>query len=267
MSPRLPASLYFDSHCHLQDARFDPDRNEAIARAWEAGVREIVVIGSDPESASEARALAEDAEERESWPRLWFTAGLHPHEASRWGPDTSRALELELDRGAVAVGEIGLDHHYDNSPRAIQRIAFADQLAIARERDLPAVVHSRDAEDDTLKVLDDSGVSPARVVLHCFTGSAKMLKSAVERGFFVSFSGIATFGSFDAAGLVPAVPSERLVVETDSPYLAPVPHRGRRNEPAFLPATVSALADRRGVPAAELAAQTRANARAFYRLD
>ncbi|HJR54898.1 MAG TPA: TatD family hydrolase [Gemmatimonadota bacterium] len=260
----MSASLYFDSHCHLQDARFDPDREEAIARAWEAGVREIVVIGSDPESAAEARNLA--AGGGEGWPRLWFTAGLHPHEASRWGPETRRAVEAELDRGAVAVGEIGLDHHYDNSPRAIQRIAFTDQLAIARERDLPVVVHSRDAEEETLKTLDDSGLSPERIVLHCFTGSAEMLKGAVERGWFVSFSGIATFGSFDTAGLVPAVPADRLLVETDAPYLAPVPHRGRRNEPAFLPATVAALADCRGVPAADLAAGTRANARAFYRL-
>ena len=263
----MPASRYFDSHCHLQDARFDPDRDEAIARAWEAGVREIVVIGSDPESAAKARALAEDAAGRETWPVLWFTSGLHPHEASRWGPDTRRGVEAELDRGAMAVGEIGLDHHYDHSPRAAQRIAFADQLAIARKRDLPAVVHSRDAEEDTLQILDDSGIHPARVVLHCFTGSVDMLRGAVERGYYVSFSGIATFGSFDAERLVPAVPVDRLLVETDAPYLAPVPHRGHRNEPAFLPATVVALAERRGVPADDLAAETRANARAFYRLS
>ncbi|HET6360869.1 MAG TPA: TatD family hydrolase [Gemmatimonadota bacterium] len=262
----MPIDLYFDSHCHLQDARFDPDRDEAMARAWEAGVREIVVIGSDPESAAQARALAAAAADQDMRPRLWFTAGLHPHEASRWSPDTRRAVEAELDRGAIAVGEIGLDHHYDNSPRAIQRIAFVDQLAIARERDLPAIVHSRDAEEDTMRLLDESGIIPARVVLHCFTGSAGMLGTAVERGFYVSFSGIATFGSFDAAGLVPAVPADRLLVETDAPYLAPVPHRGGRNEPAFLPATVSVLADRRGVPAAELAAVTRANARDFYSL-
>lgn len=267
MSPSKPASVCFDSHCHLQDPSFDPDRDEVLARAWEAGVREIVVIGSDPESAAAARALSDESAGRETRPALWFTAGLHPHEASRWSPDTRRAVEAELDRGAVAVGEIGLDHHYDNSPRVLQRIAFADQLTMARERDLPAVVHSRDAEGDTMQILDDSGISPARVVLHCFTGSAEMLRGAVERGVFVSFSGIATFGSFDAARLVPAVPAERLLVETDAPYLAPVPHRGRRNEPAFLPATIAALADRRGVSATELAAQTRTSARAFYRLD
>ena len=261
----MSACLYFDSHCHLQDGRFDADRDAAVARAWEAGVREIVVIGSDPRSAAEARFLVESAD-RDARPRLWFTAGLHPHEAWRWSTDTRRGVEAELDRGAVAVGEIGLDHHYDNSPRALQRLAFADQLAIARERDLPAVVHSRDAEAETRQILDESGISPEKVVLHCFTGSAEMLAFAVERGWYVSFSGIATFPSFDAAGLVPAVPIQRLLVETDAPYLAPVPHRGRRNEPAFLPATGAALAARRGMPAAARAAATRANARAFYGL-
>lgn len=257
---------YFDSHCHLQDERFDPDRGEAIARARDAGVREIVVVGADPGSAAAARALAEEAAGREEWPDLWFTAGLHPHEASRWDSATRRAVEEELDRGAVAVGEIGLDYHYDNSPRAIQRAAFSEQLSIARERDLPVVVHSRDAEDETLEILRESGLPAPRVVLHCFTGSLRMLEEAVDRGHFVSFSGIATFQSFDAAALVPRVSEDRLLVETDAPYLAPVPHRGRRNEPSFLPATVAALAGHRGAAPAELAAVTRSNARAFYRI-
>lgn len=257
----------FDSHCHLQDARFDPDRREVIVRAWGAGVREIVVIGSDPETAAAARSLADEAAGHEGWPELWFTAGLHPHEASRWSPDIRRGVEEELDRGAVAVGEIGLDFHYDNSSRPDQRAAFADQLALAGERDLPVVVHSREAEDDTLTILRESEIAPARVVLHCFTGSLAMLEAATERGHYVSLSGIATFSSFDAAGIVPRVPEDRLLVETDAPYLAPVPHRGQRNEPAFLPATVEALAAHRGTPSATLAAITRGNARAFYRLD
>lgn len=263
----MSAPRYFDSHCHLQDERFDTDRAEAIARAWEAGVREIVVIGADPGSVAEARSLAEASVDRERWPRFWFTAGLHPHEASRWGPDTRRAVEAELERGAVAVGEIGLDYHYDHSPRSIQRGAFADQLAMARERNLPVVVHSRNAEDETLEALHESGIPGPSVVLHCFTGSVKMLDRAVACGHHISFSGIATFESFDTDGLVPRVPADRLLVETDAPYLAPVPHRGRRNEPAFLPATVAALAVSRGVTPSDLAASTRSNARAFYRLD
>lgn len=257
---------YFDSHCHLQDERFDPDRGEALTRAWEVGVREIVVIGADPADASAARRLAEEAAVRDDWPDLWFTAGLHPHDASRWTPETRREVERELGRGAVAVGEIGLDFHYENSPRAIQRTAFGEQLSMARELGLPVVVHSRDAEGETLAVLGKSGIAPERVVLHCFTGSARMLAEAVARGYYVSFSGIATFPSFEAAALVPLVPEQRLLAETDAPYLSPIPMRGRRNEPAFLPHTVMSLATHCGAAPAALAARTRTNARAFYRL-
>jgi TatD DNase family protein len=260
------ALLCFDSHCHLQDERFAADREAALDRAWQAGVREIVVIGSSPEDAAAARGLAGQAAGRTDRPALWFTAGLHPHEASRWNEEVRASVELELDRGAIAVGETGLDFHYDNSPRDLQGAAFADQIEIARERDLPLVVHSRDAEEETLGALRASGIRPARVVLHCFTGSAAMLERAVERGYYVSFSGIATFGSFDAAGLVSRVPEDRILVETDAPYLAPVPYRGRRNEPAFLPATLASLAGHRAETLERLAAATRENARAFYRL-
>ena len=258
---------YFDSHCHLQDDRFEPDREAVLTRARQAGVSEIVVIGADPADAAAARSLAAESGAREDWPELWFTAGLHPHEASRWDTSVRRAVEAELDRGAVALGEVGLDFHYDNSPRDLQRAAFRDQLAIARARGLPGVIHSRDAEDETLEILGASGVDPERIVLHCFTGSIRMLQLAVERGCYVSFSGIATFDSFDSSSLVPLVPTDRLLAETDAPYLAPVPNRGRRNEPAFLPDTVAALARHRGAILAELAVATRENARRFYRLD
>jgi TatD DNase family protein len=217
----------FDSHCHLQDERFDPDRAEVLARARDAGVEGIVVIGSDPETAATGRALTEEAGERSDWPSLWFTAGLHPHEASRWG---------------------------------------SDQLGMAVERGLPVVVHSRDAEEDTLEILRESGIAGPRVVLHCFTGSLGMLAVARERGHYVSLSGISTFASFDTAGIAPQIPENRLLVETDAPYLAPVPYRGKRNEPAFLPATVTALATRRDVPPETLAETTRRNALDFYRL-
>ena len=258
---------YFDSHCHLQDDRFEPDRETVMARAGQAGVREIVVIGADPADAAAARSLAAESEGHAEWPKLWFTAGLHPHEASRWDSSVRSAVEAELDRGAVALGEVGLDFHYDNSPRDLQRAAFRDQLAIARERALPVVIHSREAEDETLEILNDSGVDPERVVLHCFTGSPRMLRRGVDSGYYVSFSGIATFDSFDSGGLVPLVPADRILAETDAPYLAPVPYRGKRNEPAYLPATVAALARHRSVSPAELAAATRENARRFYRLD
>jgi TatD DNase family protein len=234
-----------------------------LARARDAGIGELVVIASDPEDAERARAAAESA----AAPRMWWTAGLHPHVAERWSPETRLAVEAALDRGAVAVGETGIDHHYDHGPREAQARAFAGQLALAVERDLPVVVHSREAEAVTLSLLEASGIRPERVVLHCFTGSTDMLDEAVARGYHVSFSGIVTFPRFPGAELAARVPEERLLVETDAPYLAPVPHRGRRNEPAFVADTVAALAAFRGVPPAALAERTRVNALRFYRLD
>lgn len=260
--PGLPA--LFDSHCHLQDSAFDGDRADVLARAYAAGVREIVTIASTPEDADRARALiGAGGDDR---PAIWSTAGLHPHEAARWSPAVAEAIAERLEAGAVAVGETGLDYHYDHGPREAQREAFVAQLALARARDLPVVVHSREAEADTLALLEEAGLPGGRVVLHCFSGSRAMLETAVDRGYVVSFSGLVTFRGFPAGELVPLVPETALLAETDAPYLAPVPHRGRRNEPAFLAATVAALADLRGAPAAALAARLRDNARRFYRL-
>lgn len=256
---------FFDSHCHLQDRAFDEDRDEALIRAWQAGVRDIAVIASDPGSAAAARDLA-DHEPAAARPRLHWTAGLHPHEAARWDAETRTAILAHLARGAIAVGETGLDFHYDHSPRDRQREAFAEQLAIAGERDLPVVVHSRDAEDETLESIALSAIPPERIVLHCFSGSLAMLDRAVAAGHYVSFSGMVTFRSFAADTLVGRVPVDRLLAETDAPYLAPVPHRGRRNEPAFVAETVARLAELAGTDVTAMGALTRANARRFYGL-
>ncbi len=258
----MTAPRYFDTHCHLQDEAFAEDRPAVLSRARVAGVSEIVAIASNPADAAKAKVLAEGSAD----PRVWFTAGLHPHEASAWKSGTSEAIERMLDAGAVAVGEIGLDYHYDNSPRDVQRHVFGEQLALASERDLPVVIHSRDAEDDTLAVLAKSSIAPNRVVLHCFSSSRRMLDHGVERGYYVSFSGMITFRSFPAADLVPRVPENRLLAETDAPYLAPIPHRGRRNEPSYVVETVTALAALRGIDARELADRTRRNGLVFYRL-
>lgn len=258
----MTAARYFDTHCHLQDPAFSDDWPAVLVRARTAGVSEIVAIASNPADAAKAKTLADETND----PRVWFTAGLHPHEASAWEPATSKAIERMLDAGAVAVGEIGLDYHYDNSPRDVQRRVFGEQLALAGERDLPVVVHSRDAEDDTLAVLAESSIAPNRVVLHCFSSSQQMLDHGVERGYYVSFSGMITFRSFPAADLVPRVPENRLLAETDAPYLAPIPHRGRRNEPAYVVETVAALAALRGINADHLADRTRRNGLVFYRL-
>jgi TatD DNase family protein len=258
----VTAPGYFDTHCHLQDQAFSEDRPAVLSRARTVGVSEIVAIASNPADAAKAKTLADETTD----PRVWFTAGLHPHEASAWKRGTSEAIERMLDAGAVAVGEIGLDYHYDNSPRDVQRRVFGEQLALAADRDLPVVVHSRDAEDDTLAVLAESSIAPNRVVLHCFSSSRQMLDHGVERGYYVSFSGMITFRSFPAADLVPRVPEDRLLAETDAPYLAPAPHRGRRNEPAYVVETVAALAALRGIEAGHVVDRTRRNGLAFYRL-
>ncbi len=254
-------TFLFDSHCHLQDPAFDEDRERVLGRAREAGVREVVLIASDPEDAGRAQALAERAPERLT---LGWTAGLHPHVAARWGPGVRSEIEALLDRGAVAVGETGLDHHYLHSSEAAQSQAFADQLSLAVQRDLPVVVHSRDADTETLALLAACGIAARRVVLHCFAGSRAMLEEAVERGYYVSFSGLVTFRSFPGAELAALVPDDRLLVESDAPYLAPVPHRGKRNEPAFVADTVRALADFLGADPEQVAERTRANALLFY---
>ena len=256
----------FDSHCHLQDPAFDEDRSDVLARAMEAGVGEIAVIASDLESAEAARDLAAEAEAEGDEPRLVWTAGLHPHVAETWNDRVRRKLEKLLDAGAAAVGETGLDFHYDHSPRDVQRDAFAEQLALAIARDLPVVVHSRDADDDTLDLVEASGIAPERVVLHSFSGTVAMLERAIAAGTYVSFSGMVTFRSFPAETLVARVPADRLLAETDAPYLAPVPHRGRRNEPGFMAETIERMAALHGVDGTAMGVLTRANARRFYGL-
>jgi TatD DNase family protein len=222
---------WVDSHCHIdpQDAR------RTIDEARAAGVTTMIVVGCDRESSISARQLAAEHDE------ISATVGLHPHEA-RHGVDTIVDL---IDGETLAIGECGLDYHYDHSPRDDQRDAFAAQVALANEHRLPLVIHTREAWDDTFDVLAAAGV-PERVVFHCFTGGVDEARRALDLGAFLSFSGIITFKSADdvrdAARLCP---EDRLLIETDSPYLAPVPHRGRPNRPALLPVVGTKLAELR----------------------
>ncbi len=253
---------FIDSHAHLADPAFDQDRDEVIARAREAGAVSVVCIGESLASAARARAVAL----REPGFCFW-TAGVHPHDAAGFvaGRDID-AIRAQAESGAVAIGECGLDYHYETAPRAVQRAAFAAQLALAQERRVPVVVHTRDAEDDTAAMVREAGASQVAGVLHCFTGSRTLADVALEAGWHVSFSGIVTFRSWTDLDVVRAIPSDRLLVESDAPYLAPVPHRGRRNEPAMVVRTLERVAQIRSEPVETTAAATTANARRFFAL-
>ncbi|HEY8469266.1 MAG TPA: TatD family hydrolase [Longimicrobiales bacterium] len=260
-APDVMRVVLFDSHCHLTDARFAEDAQEVVARAREGGVVGLVTIASDAEDAARAVALAERL------PGVWASAGIHPHvAAAATEGDWERIAELARHERVVALGETGLDYHYDHSPRDAQRRAFERHVRLARDLGLPLVVHSRDADADTAAVVRQAG-REVRGVLHCFAGGAELLDAGLEAGWYISFSGLVTFKGYSGAELVRAVPADRLLVETDSPYLAPVPRRGRRNEPAFVRHVVEAVAALRGEPVDAVADATTRNARAFYRLD
>ncbi|MFQ5677833.1 MAG: TatD family hydrolase [Gemmatimonadota bacterium] len=251
----------FDSHLHLTDARFEEDRPEVLRRARAVGVTELVTVASDPEDGRAAAALARETA------GVWATAGLHPHEAGRWSAELGAAIEEGAGAGkVVAVGETGLDYHYDNAPRAMQEESFRGQMALAERLGLPVVVHSRAADGPTSRVIREFA---GRVVgvLHCFTGGDELLAAGLRAGWYVSFSGILTFGDAALEARARRVPEDRLLVETDSPYLAPVPRRGRRNEPAHLIHTCAKLAELRAAAVEEVAEQTRRNARKLYRLS
>lgn len=251
----------FDSHCHLTDAAFRDDLGAVFRRAVEAGVTRVVCIASDVD---DARAAVELAGSR---PGVWSTAGVHPHAAGDAAPDAmDRILALLSGHSEiVAVGETGLDFHYDNAPRDVQRDLFDAHLELANSLNLPAVVHARDADREVAAALGNMAVG-TRGVLHCFTGGERAFAAAMEHGWYVSFSGIASFKSFEAADLLRTVPEDRLMVETDSPYLAPQPVRGKRNEPAHVRHVAEAVAGHLGSTLEDVAALTAANALAFYGL-
>ena len=253
---------FVDSHAHLADPAFDADRQAVLDRAREAGATAVICIGESIEAARRAAALS-----AEHPGFIYATAGVHPHDANAFdaGRDIPAIREL-CAGGAVAVGECGLDYHYDHSPREAQRAAFAAQIALAKEIARPVVVHTREAEDDTRDMVVGAGRDGVRGVLHCYTGSRALAEAALDVGWYVSFSGIITFRKWDADALVRLVPDDRLLAESDAPYLAPVPHRGKRNEPAWVAATVDRLAHVRGTDAAAMRRLTSANARRFFGL-
>jgi TatD DNase family protein len=253
---------FIDSHVHLADPAFDADRDDVIERARLSGARALVCIGESLETAARAAELA-----RRHPGFVYHTAGVHPYDAARF--DATRdvdGIRAELDRGAVAIGECGLDYQYENAVPERQREAFAAQLALGAERRKAVVVHTRAAEDDTRAMVGEAGRAGTVGVLHCYTGSATLAEAALEVGWYVSFSGIVTFKKWTDDALLRLVPDDRLLVESDAPYLAPVPQRGKRNESAWVSFTVARLAAARGTDAATLGARTADNARRLFGL-
>jgi TatD DNase family protein len=256
-----------DSHCHLADEVYAQDLEAVVARAREAGVARVLCIldaGSEEEA---ARAVSVETR----WEAARFATGVHPHQAGRYAdepPEAARIVSASLarNRSVRALGEMGLDYHYDFAPKEVQREVFASQVNLALERDLPIVIHTREADADTLAILRQFGSARLRGVFHCFTGDEALARAALDLGFHVSFSGIVTFPRAQALRDVAAfVPDDRLLIETDSPFLAPVPHRGKRNEPAWVAAVADALARIRAVTPAALIARTSSNFAGLFR--
>jgi len=254
MPDRVDSTRWVDSHCHLQLAGGD----EHIERARAAGVEWMVCVGTDLETSHAALTFAD------RHPDVSAAAGLHPHDASKLSAEWGMLEPLAVSDACIAIGECGFDFYYEHSPRDEQETAFRFQVRMANHAGKPLVVHSRDAWDDTFRVLDDEGV-PDRTILHCFTGGPDEAAAAFARGCFVSFSGIVSFKNADAVREAARLaPADRILVETDSPFLTPEPHRGRPNEPALVAAVGAALARARGVDTEEIAELTRVNAvRAF----
>ncbi len=251
--------MLFDSHCHLTDPAFASDREDVIARAVAGGVAGMVTICSDGGDLDAVLRLTA------AHPEVWGTAGIHPHEARHATPEALERIEdaVANEPRIRAVGECGLDFHYDHSPRDAQQAVFRAQLEIAERLARPVVVHSREADADTAHLIREFK-GRATGVLHCFSGGGELLEVALDAGWHVSFSGTATFPRFDGRELLRAVPADRLLIETDAPYLAPPPHRGKRNEPAYVARVAEVVAQHRGETLESVALATARNARAFY---
>jgi TatD DNase family protein len=258
--------VLIDTHAHLDDARYDPDRDAVIARARQAGVGAFVTIGCDLATSRAAVELAA------RYPGVYAAVGVHPHEVNHiedgWYDELRR---LAAHEKVVAYGEIGLDYHYNHSPPKLQRERFREQVGLARELGLPIVVHTREAQEDTVAILKEEHAGETGGVFHCFSGDAWLAQEALALGFYLSFSGVLTFrNAAPLQAVAQTVPLDRLLVETDCPYLTPVPHRGRRNEPAFVKLVADKLAGLRapfeGLGPQDVARITSDNARRLFKI-
>jgi len=254
----------FDTHCHLDDPRFDEDRQEALERMKEFGIHHAVIVGSDMPSSQSAVAFANNHE------GFYAAVGVHPLEAKEFKLEDLNTLDhwFQTEPKVVAVGEIGLDYYYDLSPREVQREVFMTQLDWAYEKDHPVIFHIRDAHGEMLELLKSrQGKLPGGIV-HCYSGSWESAKEYLKMGYYISFAGPVTFKK--APNLwetAQKMPLDRMLIETDSPYLTPAPHRGKRNEPAYVRFVAEKLAELRGLSYDEICEMTTQNARRVYRLD
>lgn len=269
--------MFIDSHAHLEGNRYDVDRDEVLARAKQNGIEACLAIGNGngPDTADCGIRLADKYDAKPEYPRIWASVGVHPHEASLANVATdAQMLEWARHQKVIAWGEIGLDYFYDHSPRETQKAVFLKQMELAGAAKLPIIIHCRPSDnsenawDDCLAMISEHWTSRGLGgVLHCFTGSVEHARRVLDMGFMISFAGNITFPKAqpirDAAQMVPL---DRVLIETDCPYLAPIPHRGQRNEPAFVKEVARQIGDLRGVPAEEIGSQTTQNFYEFFGL-
>jgi TatD DNase family protein len=258
--------MFIDSHAHIDGPEFDADRDEIIERARDAGVSVILNVGTgDPHS----RAFERAVELGQKYESIYTAIGTHPHDARFYDDKAEEKIKtLVQSERVLAWGEIGLDFHYDNSPRDVQLAVFRRQLHAARECDLPVVIHTREAESETIEVLtSEYERAERRGIFHCFSGSKELAQRAIELGFMISFSGIVTFKKAEELRAVAReVPLERLLIETDCPYLSPIPYRGKRNEPAYVVEVARCLAGIHGVDIDEIGRVTSENFASFFKI-
>ena len=251
-----------DTHAHLDFPRFKKDREEVIERAIEGGVKTIVNIGADMTSSRNSVELSRRYEE------IYAVIGMHPHSAKDFDLNVSKKLKNLADNDkVVAIGEIGLDFHYDNSPREEQKRAFRAQLRLAKDLDLPVVIHTRDADEDTIKILKEEKADEIGGIMHCFASDKKLANEVLDLGFYLAFGGLITFKNLqDLRDVVKDVPLDRMLLETDAPYLTPEPYRGKRNEPLYVKYVAEKVAEIKGISLEKVAQKTSENAKAVYNL-
>lgn len=253
---------FFDTHCHLSERYLKDDLQATIDRARQQGVRRMTVIGCGPtiEETEESVAIAE------RFDGVYASVGLHPHESDKWTDAMADRLEVLAGHPkVVAIGEMGLDYHYDHSPRDKQAEAFRAQIALAKRTNKPVIIHNRESDEDCIRILQEADSAGIRGVIHCFTSSMALAECAIELGLYIGFTGVATFKNAEnVREVMRVVPRDRIVIETDSPFLAPIPFRGKTNEPSFVPHVATAVATTLGIELAEAARLTTENACRLY---